>query len=115
MAKASLIDFGNKIFVLIILFFIAMGLHKQNQKYNQIFIKKFGPVLKNLFYEPINIVIFIALLFLFSNNTINDIPNTLISLFKGIKTTLAPAVFLFVGISMIFEKKYFYRFFQYYL
>ena len=108
LAKASLIDFGNKIFVLIILFFIAIGLHKQNQKIqSNLDKKKLGPVLKNLFYEPINIVIFIALLFLLSNNSINDMPNILISLFERIKTTLAPAVFLFVGISMIFEKKYF--------
>ena len=112
LAKASLIDFGNKIFVLIILFFIAIRLHKQNQKIqSNIEKKKLGPVLRNLFYEPINIVIFIALLFLFSNNSINDIPNTLISLFERIKTTLAPAVFLFVGISMIFEKKYFLQIF----
>ena len=108
LAKASLIDFGNKIFVLIILFFIALGLHQKNQKIQlNLKKKKLGPALKNLFYEPINIVIFIALLFLFSNNSIDDIPDTLISLFERIKTTLAPAVFLFVGISMIFEKKYF--------
>ena len=108
LAKASLIDFGNKIFVLIILFFIAIGFHKQNQKIQSNLEKKsLGPVLKNLFYEPINIVIFIALLFLFTNNSINDIPDSLISLFQVIKTTLAPAVFLFVGISMMFEKKYF--------
>ena len=40
LAKASLIDFGNKIFVLIILFFIAMGLHKQNQKTQSNLIRK---------------------------------------------------------------------------
>ena len=70
-----------------------MGLHKQNPKIQSNLYKKIWASVKNLFYEPINIVIFIALLFLFSNNTINDIPDSLISLFQGIKTTLAPAVF----------------------
>ena len=83
---------------------------KQNQKIQSNIEKKnLGPVLRNLFYEPINVVIFMALLFLFSNNSIDDIPGTLIYLLERIKTTLAPAVFLFVGISILFEKKYFFQ------
>ena len=93
LAKASIIDFGNKVFVLIFLFFVAFKFHNSNlNNTNNKSNKPIKTVVKSLFLEPINIVIIVAVLFLSSSSTINDIPLLLINLFSKIKDTLAPVV-----------------------
>ena len=105
LAKASIIDFGNKVFVLIFLFFVAFKFHNSNlNNTNNKSNKPIKTVVKSLFLEPINIVIIVAVLFLSSSSTINDIPLLLINLFSKIKDTLAPVVLIFVGLSIIFNK-----------
>ena len=105
LAKASIIDFGNKVFVLIFLFFVAFKFHNSNlNNTNNKRNKPIKTVVKSLFLEPINIVIIVAVLFLSSSSTINDIPLLLINLFSKIKDTLAPVVLIFVGLSIIFNK-----------
>ena len=110
LAEASIIDVGNKIFVLLILFFIAIRYHKKNRKIDlDDGENKIGSIFKNFLYEPINIVIIVALIFFLTNNSIIDIPNLIVSFFNVIKRTLAPAVFIFVGLSILLEKKYFFE------
>ena len=105
LAKASIIDFGNKVFVLIFLFFVAFKFHNSNlNNTNNKSNKPIKTVVKSLFLEPINIVIIVAVLFLSSSSTINDIPLLLINLFSKIKDTLAPVVLIFVGLSIVFNK-----------
>lgn len=106
LAQASIVDIGNKIFVLIILFFVAIKFHNQSQK--MFFKQKTGSlnfILKSLIYEPINVVMILALIFLTTNNNLSDIPNMIISLFMKIKDSLAPAVFIFIGFSILFKLK----------
>ena len=62
-------------------------------------------ILKSLIYEPINVVMILALIFLTTNNNLSDIPNMIISLFMKIKDSLAPAVFIFIGFSILFNLK----------
>ena len=105
LAKASITDFGNKIFVLIFLFFVAFKFHNNNIKNNNNKNNKpIKTVIKSLFLEPINIVIIVAILFLSSSSTINDIPLLLIDLFSKVKDTLAPVVLIFIGLSIVFNK-----------
>ena len=105
LAKASIIDFGNKVFVLIFLFFVAFKFHNYNQNNtNNNINKPIKTVVKSLFLEPINIVIIVAILFLSSRSTINDIPLLLIDLFSKIKDTLSPVVLIFIGLSIVFNK-----------
>ena len=105
LAKASIIDFGNKFFVLLFLFFIAIRLHNVNQNnaiYNKA--KSIKPILKNFFYEPINIIIFVAIIFLLTGNTITNLPDVLIDFFYEISDTLTPVVLIFIGLSIIFKR-----------
>tara|TARA_A100001011_G_scaffold222408_2_gene230388 strand:+ start:699 stop:1853 length:1155 start_codon:yes stop_codon:yes gene_type:complete len=108
LAKASIIDFGNKLFVLIFLFFVAFKFHNSNQNNtNNNNNKPINTVIKSLFLEPINIIIFMAILFLSSRSTINDIPILLIDLFSKIKDTLTPVVLIFIGLSIVFNRNVF--------
>ena len=105
LAKASIIDFGNKFFVLLFLFFIAIRLHNVNQNnaiYNRR--KSIKPMLKNFLYEPINIIIFVAIIFLWTGNTITNLPNLLIDFFSKISDTLTPVVLIFIGLSIILKR-----------
>ena len=105
LAKASIIDFGNKFFVLLFLFFIAIRLHNLNQNnaiYNRR--KSIKPMLKNFLYEPINIIIFVAIIFLWTGNTITNLPNLLIDFFSKISNTLTPVVLIFIGLSIILKR-----------
>ena len=108
LAKASIIDFGNKLFVLIFLFFVAFKFHNSNQNNtNNNNNKPINTIIKSLFLEPINIIIFMAILFLSSRSTINDIPILLIDLFSKIKDTLTPVVLIFIGLSIVFNRNVF--------
>lgn len=108
LAKASIIDFGNKVFVLIFLFFVAFKFHNSNQNSTKNNTNKpINTVLKSLFLEPINIVIIVAILFLSSRSSINDIPFLFIDLFSKIKDTLTPVVLIFVGLSIVFNRHVF--------
>ena len=105
LAKASITDFGNKIFVLIFLFFVAFKFHNNNIKNNNNKNNKpIKTVIKSLFLEPINIVIIVAILFISSSSTLNDIRLLLIDLFSKVKDTLAPVVLIFIGLSIVFNK-----------
>jgi len=108
LAQASIVDVGNKIFVLIVLFFISIRLYNKTQNIaNSQKKESYGFVFKSLFYEPINIIMIVALIFLATSNTIEDIPTLILSFFLKIKDSLAPAVFIFIGVSILFTKNEF--------
>ena len=106
LVRASLIDFGNKVFVLIFLLGLSFHLHKLTQgikkKKNKISIKK---ILKNIFLEPINTVLSISIIMLSFGFNINDIPDIISDFINRLKDTLTPLVLIFVGLSIIFAKE----------
>ena len=106
LAKASLFDFGNKIFVLLFLFIFAFRLHHVTQKKQKIESEKpYVTILKSLFLEPINILIFVAVMILATGNNINTIPPIFVDLISKIKGTLTPLVLIFIGLSVVFNRK----------
>ena len=106
LAKASLFDFGNKIFVLLFLFIFAFRLHHLTQKKQKIESEKpYVTILKSLFLEPINILIFVAVMILATGNNINTIPPIFVDLISKIKGTLTPLVLIFIGLSVVFNRK----------
>lgn len=106
LAKASLFDFGNKIFVLLFLFIFAFRLHHLTQKKQEIQSEKsYVTIVKSIFLEPINILILVAVVILSTGNNISSIPPFLVDLINKIKGTLTPLVLIFIGLSIVFSKK----------
>ena len=106
LAKASLFDFGNKIFVLLFLFIFAFRLHHLTQKKQEIQSEKsYVTIVKSIFLEPINILILVAVIILSTGNNISSIPPFLVDLINKIKGTLTPLVLIFIGLSIVFSKK----------
>tara|TARA_A100001015_G_C15037744_1_gene737425 strand:- start:2722 stop:3864 length:1143 start_codon:yes stop_codon:yes gene_type:complete len=104
--KASLIDFGNKLFVLIFLLGFSFQIHYLTQdikdKKNKISPKT---ILKSVFTEPINLVLLISIGILFLGYTIDQIPMVFIEFVTRMKETLTPLVLIFIGLSIIFAKE----------
>ena len=106
LAKASLFDFGNKIFVLLFLFIFAFRLHHLTQKKQKLQSEKpFVTIFKSIFLEPINVLILLAVIILSTGNNINSIPPLFVDLINKIKDTLTPLVLIFIGLSIVFSKK----------
>ena len=106
LVKASFLDFGNKLFVLVFLLGLSFHLHRITQgikkKKNKISIKS---ILKNIFLEPINAVLVISILMLSFGFNVNDIPAIITDFISRLKDTLTPLVLIFVGLSIIFAKQ----------
>ncbi len=106
LAKASLFDFGNKIFVLLFLFIFAFRLHHLTQKKQEIQSEKsYVTIVKSIFLEPINILILVAVVILSTGNNISSIHPFLVDMINKIKGTLTPLVLIFIGLSIVFSKK----------
>tara|TARA_A100000164_G_scaffold273175_1_gene245154 strand:+ start:76 stop:1158 length:1083 start_codon:yes stop_codon:yes gene_type:complete len=106
LAKASILDFGNKLFVLLFLFLVAFQLHKNKiQPYGKISKKPLKTIFKNVIREPINIALFLAFSLIFLEYNYENLPNLLISLTDKIKNTLTPIVLIFIGLSLVINKK----------
>ena len=106
LVKASFLDFGNKLFVLVFLLGLSFHLHRITQgikkRKNKISIKS---ILKNIFLEPINAVLVISIIMLSFGFNVNDIPAIITDFISRLKDTLTPLVLIFVGLSIIFAKQ----------
>lgn len=102
LALAALSDVGNKIFVLILLYILAM------QWYNLRLVKKAKATAKNklkslflsMLNEPINMVIIIALILLGFGLNLASLPNFLGKTIKTMSVLMTPLVLLFIGMAV---------------
>jgi malate permease and related proteins len=102
LAKAALADIGNKFFVLIFLY--ALALHWHNQKHlNQQQIgkrRKFKQLLQTLVNEPINLVMVLAFVLLGFGITLNTFPYFLETTILRLSTLMMPLILIFIGLAV---------------
>ncbi|MEL6717310.1 MAG: AEC family transporter [Bacteroidota bacterium] len=101
LALAALADVGNKIFVLIILYLLAMqwyykiqNLEKQSSK------EKLKNLLLSLIKEPVNAVIIIAILMLGFGLNLASLPGFLQDSIGRMSILMTPMVLLFIGMAV---------------
>ncbi|MEM8998726.1 MAG: permease [Bacteroidota bacterium] len=113
LAKAAMADLGNKVFVLIFLYFIAMNWHyrlvRQKQAKKLI---RLGGMLKILIAEPINLFIFSALLFLGFGVNMESIPFIFKDSLEKLSLIMTPLVLLFIGLAVKIKKEQFFQVFS---
>ena len=101
LAMAALADVGNKVFVLIILYLIAMRWYYQrNNIDNQNTSDKVKGLLISLVREPINMVLLIALGMLAFGFNFSSLPEFLQMSTNQLSLMMTPLVLLFIGISV---------------
>ncbi|WP_031526764.1 hypothetical protein [Dyadobacter crusticola] len=101
LAIAALADVGNKFFVLISLYILAMNMFLKNSDDKE---TKMGGKLKSLFasmfQEPINLLIFLAILLLSLGINYNTLPSLITDLFDKTSAMMTPLVLLFIGLAV---------------
>ncbi len=107
LAIAALADVGNKVFVLLFLYIIAMNIFMANNPTsgsngrNQ----KLKALLLSLVKEPINLVIITAIVLLAVGIQLDDLPGFLSSAFERMGGMMTPLVLIFIGLAVTVTKK----------
>lgn len=111
LAMAALADVGNKIFVLIILYMVAMNWYYGQQSANDQAITMPGKRGKlkdlglSLLREPVNLVILLAIVMLCFGLDIKALPGFLESTAVRLAALMTPIVLLFIGMAVRFERR----------
>ncbi|TAI47718.1 permease [Flagellimonas allohymeniacidonis] len=113
LAKVAMADLGNKVFVLIFLYLVAMNWHFQNST----FTKRKGnhnliSLLKVLISEPVNLFIGAALLLLAFGITMDSLPLFLNNVLHKLSLIMTPLVLLFIGLGLKIRRKQFFQVFS---
>lgn len=101
-AWAALADVGNKIFVLIILYAIAMRWYYKRQQ-STITVSnndKIKSLLVSLINEPVNLVIIVALILLSIGLNLESLPYFLQSSAGKLSAMMTPLILLFIGLAV---------------
>jgi hypothetical protein len=101
LALAALADVGNKIFVLILLYLLAMrwhygarNTHKPDQK------ARLRALLRALVQEPINLVLVAALVLLAFGGGSDSLPGFLTQAIERLGASMVPLVLIFIGLAV---------------
>lgn len=101
MAKAAMADLGNKLFVLLILYLVAISwFYKNNSLGKESTTNKVKSLLKSLVLEPVNLFIFVALILISFGIHMSDLPNFLSKTLTRLSLIMTPLVLLFIGLAI---------------
>jgi predicted permease len=108
LAKAAMADLGNKVFVLIVLYMVAMHwYYARNQESRTGGKAKLMSLLKTLVTEPVNIFIGLALLLLFLGFNMESLPFVLSDTLSKLSLMMTPLVLLFIGLAVRIKRQQF--------
>ncbi|WP_047247041.1 AEC family transporter [Maribacter thermophilus] len=113
LAKAAMADLGNKVFVLIILYLVAM-----NWFYSKRAIKakskagKLKSLTVAMISEPVNIFIVIALILVFFGFNMESLPLFISDTITRLSVIMTPLVLLFIGLAVKIKKQQIYKIFS---
>lgn len=101
LAIAALADVGNKFFVLISLYILAMNMFLKNSHDKE---TKLGGKLKSLFanmlQEPINVLIILAIVLLSFGINYTTLPFVITEIFDKTSAMMTPLVLMFIGLAV---------------
>jgi malate permease and related proteins len=100
LAMAALADVGNKIFVLIISYTIAMKWYYEVNKSTEKGRIKIKEVLLSMLNEPVNIVIILSIVMLSFGLTYQHFPEAITLSIDRLSLLMTPLILLFIGLSM---------------
>ncbi len=113
LAEAAMADLGNKFFVLVVLYVIAIQWYYKNSNSKEEPIKeKLKSLLKTLVLEPVNLFIFVALIFLSLGITFDSLPNFIGDTLSRLSLIMTPLVLIFIGLALKLNSKSFFQIFS---
>ena len=106
LAIAALADVGNKVFVLLFLYIVAMNMflsqHPASNENGKR--KKMKSLIISLVKEPINMVIFVAIGLIMMGVQLTDLPLFIASAFERMGSMMTPLVLIFIGLAVTVSK-----------
>jgi len=117
LAHAALADVGNKVFVLILLYLLAMHLYYRGRAVREAAARpsqgnRVKELLLSLLREPVNLVIVAALLLLSFGWNIDSLPAFLSDPILRMSAMMTPMVLIFIGMAVRFKRGQFSQIFQ---
>ena len=113
LAKAAMADLGNKFFVLLLLYLVAIRWHFANPLFKKTSVaNKLKSLLKSLITEPVNIFIFVALILVSFGITLEKLPVYFSSTLNRLSLIMTPLVLLFIGLAVKIKRKQFFEIFS---
>lgn len=113
LAKAAMADLGNKFFVLFILYLLAIKWYYKNQSITQQPMgTKLKILVKTMLFEPVNIFIIVALIFVFFGINNSSLPIFIQEILNRLSSIMTPLVLIFIGLSVKIERKQFSQIFS---
>lgn len=101
LAKAAMADVGNKFFVLIFLYIIAMNMFLRNSVNEETNVReKVKGLLLSLVKEPINILLVLAIALLSFGVSYATLPSVIADLFDKTGAMMTPLVLIFIGLAV---------------
>jgi predicted permease len=103
LAIAALADVGNKFFVLISLYILAMNMFLKNsneEKKETKMADKLKSLFLSMFQEPINALILLAIILLSLGINYNTLPFIITDVFDKTSAMMTPLVLLFIGLAV---------------
>jgi hypothetical protein len=108
LAKAAMADLGNKVFVLIILYLVAMNWYYRKRAVKTTSnTKKIKSLVLAMISEPVNIFIIIALILVFFGFNKESLPFFISETISRLSLIMTPLVLLFIGLAVNIKKKQF--------
>lgn len=100
LALAALADVGNKVFVLILLYLLAMRWYYQGVETNQAQQGKLKALALSLVREPVNLLIVSGLIMLGFGWNLSALPDFLQSAFLRTSAMMTPLILIFIGMAV---------------
>jgi malate permease and related proteins len=101
LAMAAMADVGNKFFVLIFLYIIALNMFleiNKNQDANAW--SKIKSLLLSMVKEPINSIMIVAIVLLVCNVSYKNLPTLITDIFDKTSAMMTPLILLFIGLAV---------------
>ena len=112
LANVAMADLGNKIFVLVGLYVIAMNWHYRSMTLKQKGCDNMRSVLKALISEPVNVFIAVALVLLAFGLTMDSLPVLFSDILQKLSLIMTPLVLLFIGLGLKIKRNQFFQIFS---
>lgn len=100
LALVAVADVGNKFFVLILLYLLAMHWYYKYERNSANSNSKLKDMVIALISEPINLVMIVALALLSLGVNLSSIPESLSSVILRLSSIMAPLILLFIGLAV---------------
>lgn len=110
LAKAAMADLGNKFFVLVFLYALAIKWHiKISKQRSGEGISNIGKLVKVLFTEPVTILLLLGIFLVTFGKGIESFPVYIAESLQRLSLMMTPLILLYIGLAVKFDRRQFWQ------